>query len=105
MAISRRKYHEVIKFLKETIGNQKAPLRLRYACASRLDDIYKRSEIIEARVARKKAGQQEISTEETTLEAEELDADLSAEELEEERVQKIFADILAPIPVATATSD
>ena len=42
MAISRRHYAEVIAFLKQTVKNPKASLRLRMSAATRLDEIFAR---------------------------------------------------------------
>jgi uncharacterized protein YdeI (YjbR/CyaY-like superfamily) len=101
MAISRRNYAEVIKFLKQTVKNEKASLRLRYAAAARLDDIFARHQQAEQRASRKKAGQHAaVPTDETNKIDEELEAELSAEEQERQREEQIFADILGPKPVA-----
>ena len=53
--LSRRKYQELTRFLKEVITNQKAGLKVRMAAASRLDDIYRRHEEAQVKLAERKA--------------------------------------------------
>jgi hypothetical protein len=47
MKLSRRKYAELVKFLKSVMGNPKVGLRVRMAAAMRLDEIYSRHEAAE----------------------------------------------------------
>ena len=45
--LSRRKYAELVKFLKSVIRNERMSIRVRMSAAERLDGIYQRHEVAE----------------------------------------------------------
>ena len=59
--LSRRKYQELVRFLKETLTNKQVGMKVRMAAAIRLDDLYRRHEEtqleLERREERKRQGQ------------------------------------------------
>jgi hypothetical protein len=100
-----RKMDTLIRFFKEVIANDKMSIRVRMQAAQRLDDLYSRHEMAASRKERselrKKAGQEAVvPTDEANKIDEALESELSEEEQERLREERIFRDILEPNHVA-----
>jgi hypothetical protein len=79
--LSRRKYASLVKFYRGVLKDPKASLKLKMSAAIRLDDLYARHELIEARREERQVQQPE------TPEADPVPAPESADE----RLQRLLA--------------
>ena len=103
MAISRRHYAEVIAFLKQTVKNPKASLRLRMSAAERLDDIFARHQADEERALQRKERSETRKTEATKgtpIPAEETTIEQTPEELAEQQERDAINALLGRVPDA-----
>jgi len=91
------RYAEIIAFFKATVKNPKAPLRIRYASALRLDDIYRRADELAERAGTRKATQASKPAESAPSKAEvEVAAEVpeSPEQVEERKMKAVFTELL-----------
>jgi hypothetical protein len=105
MAISRRHYAEVIAFLKQTVKNPKASLRMRMSAAQRLDDIFarhmeaeERETIRQERADARALGIKSGAPVQQVPEPDDTPVELSATDLERQRIDTALGWIPKPEP-------
>lgn len=96
--LNRRRYAEMVKFLKDTIANEKAPTRMRMMATTKLDSIYERQEQMqEAETIRRERKERITAAQTAQATGAAIEPDEVVEEpstVQDRRITGIFAEIL-----------